>query len=133
MSVFFFFVMSISYVFFLHFIMYFDDLNLADLVLSRMRVFNTCVGYIWVIYFLSLHIINGIRSKGHDLKCPSEGHRWLVPVQERLPSDWQTVTTCLVKSCGNCLLPHICGTNPDFWDIITILWNGCLVSNTSRM
>jgi len=38
-------------------------------------------------------------SKGHDLKCPSEGHRSLVPVQERLPSDWQTVTTCSVKSC----------------------------------
>jgi hypothetical protein len=72
-------------------------------------------------------------SKGHDLKCPSEGHRWLVPVQERLPSDWQTVTTDSVKSCGNCLLPHICWNNPDFWDIITILWNGSLVSNTSRM
>ena len=72
-------------------------------------------------------------SKGHDLKCPSEGHRWLVAVQERLPLDWQTVTTCSVKSCGNCLLPHICWTNPGFWDVITILWNGSLVSNTSRM
>jgi hypothetical protein len=88
--------------FFAPFFVYIDDFNLTDLISSRMLGWSLWymrkvqLGHLFCI--LSTLLL-AMWSKGPDLRCPSEGHRWLVPLQERLLSNWQTVTTCSVKSC----------------------------------